>query len=174
MGKKVIQGILEVTDSIKLTAAPNVIIGGDQFANELICVSQNGNVLTSENNVFINITNEQLKIYNLIDPQNENDAATKKYVDSKLGIWVPTGIPVSTTITSATGKSWNCQYQSFVNTLTQKSKVEYTLYSLTEETATKEPIAFTVLGLTTTIGAQYKTDTVGYTNLPKPISGDTY
>jgi hypothetical protein len=28
--------------------------------------------------------------------------------------------------------------------------------------------------LTTTIGAQYKTDTVGYTNLPKPISGDTY
>lgn len=102
-----------------------------------------------------------------------NNYATIDYVDGKLGIWVPTGAPISTTITSARGKSWECHYQILKNTLTNKSKVEYTLYSLTEETATAELISFSLI-TTVTIGASYVTDTIGYANLPKPIEGDTY
>lgn len=82
MGKKIIQGTLEVTDGIKLSEAPNVIIGGDQLGYEVICATQNSTILTSDNNVLIQVENEQLQLYNLADPQNELDAATKKYVDS--------------------------------------------------------------------------------------------
>lgn len=89
-------------------------------------------------------------------------------------LWVATqSNPVSTTITSARGKSWECQYRILRNVLTDKLKVEYTLYSLTEETATAELISFNLL-TTVTIGATYVTDTIAYANLPKPIEGDTY
>lgn len=130
-----------------------------------------------------------ISTYNPMDGNNEYDLrnfATTTYVDnkantindsinSKLGIWVPNAAPASTTITSATGKSWLCEYQVLKNTLTNKLKVEYTLSSLSWEKATAEPISFSILGASTTIGAKYKTDTVGYASLPKPISSyNTY
>lgn len=76
-----IQGIKTFKDGIKLEMTPGAVVGGDQFGHEIICVSQNGNILTSENNVFIYAENEQLAIHCLVDPQYDDDAATKQYVD---------------------------------------------------------------------------------------------
>ena len=160
------------------TFTSKVRLGSGSTSVKLI--NSNGNLLVEDNSsngrTFILAGLPIISTYNPVDGNdtyNLSNFATTTYVDSKLGIWVPATAPVSTTITSATGKSWKCEYQSFVNTLTQKTKVEYTLYSLTEETATAELISFNLLA-TVTIGATYKTDTIGYANLPKPISGDTY
>lgn len=115
----------------------------------------------------------EVQVSGMTDKSVINRQALTNYVNSKLGIWVPVSAPVSTTITSARGKSWECHYQILKNTLTNKRKVEYTLYSLTEETATAELISVNLIA-TVTIGASYVTDTIGYANLPKPIDGDTY
>ena len=174
--------IVNVADDQTITGAKtftqNIRLGSGSTAVRIINSNGNFKILDYSGNgqTFISPGLPIISTYNPVDGNdtyNLSNFATTTYVDSKLGIWVPATAPVSTTITSATGKSWKCEYQSFVNTLTQKTKVEYTLYSLTEETATAELISFNLLA-TVTIGATYKTDTIGYANLPKPISGDTY
>lgn len=76
-----IQGIKTFRDGINLEMAPNILLGQDHLSEELICVLEQGSVLTSDNNILIYVENEQLKLHNLAEPTNDSDAATKNYVD---------------------------------------------------------------------------------------------
>lgn len=78
-----IQGVKTFRDGIKFDLAPNVIIGGDQVANELIYAPDTSTILAERGNdlTLITVEDSDLGLHNLIEPTEDTDAATKKYVD---------------------------------------------------------------------------------------------
>lgn len=101
------------------------------------------------------------------DPTANYHAANKSYVDGVVGFWRALSTSI-VTIKDTDNRNWKCEMVEYINSATNKHKVEYTLTSTSQITTVAETVSINVplIGVNYTLGAKYRAATIAYSALP--------